>query len=328
MKSSNHVAAFLVLLFCLSFVQGASGQGAEGFPERPVRLLVPYPPGGTADLLARIIAEKLSDKWGTTIVVDNRGGASGNIATEMAARAEPDGYTVLLCNAPVLAINPALYKSVPFDPVKDFAPINGIAEVPLFLVVHPALPVKTFEEFVLYVRNKKGDINYASGSVGSTTHLAMELFKSMAKVELHHIPYKGSGPALAAIVAGQVPVMFELMPSAMQFVKSDRLRAFAVTSAKRSPLMPELPTIAEKGLPGYEVASWFGLCAPRGTPRPVINKVSENITAILKTSDMQERFAGLGAQPMPMTPDKFGAFIKSEIGKWRKVVRDSNARVE
>ena len=328
MKSSNHVAAFLLLLFCLSFVQSALGQGAAGFPERPVRVLVPYPPGGTADLLARIIAQKLSDKWGTTIVVDNRGGASGNIATEMVARAEPNGYTLLLCNAPVLAINPALYKSVPFDPVKDFAPINGIAEVPLFLLVHPALPVKTFDEFIPYVKNKKGDMNYASGSVGSTTHLSMELFKSMAKVELNHIPYKGSGPALAAIVAGQVSIMFELMPTAMQFVKADRLRALAVTSAKRSPLMPALPTVAEKGLPGYEVASWFGLCAPRKTPRPIIHKVSESVMAILSTNEIQERFASLGAQPMLMTSDKFEPFVKSEIGKWGKVVRDSNARVE
>lgn len=328
MRSSSHAAAFLVLLMFFSLVQGAPGRGPEGFPERPVRLIVPYPPGGTADLLARVIAQKLSDNWGTTIVVDNRGGASGNIATEMVARAEPDGYTLLLCNAPVLAINPALYKSVPFDPIKDFAPINGIAEVPLFLLVHPALPVKTFDEFIPYVRNKKGDVNYASGSVGSTTHLSMELFKSMAKVELNHIPYKGSGPALAAMVAGQVSIMFELMPSAMQFVKTDRLRALAVTSAKRSPLMPALPTVAEKGLPGYEVASWFGLCAPRKTPRPVIHKVSDNVMAILSTNDMQERFTSLGAQPLPMTSDKFEPFVKSEIGKWSKVVRDSNARVE
>ncbi len=328
MRLSSHAAAFLVALSLLSLMPGALGAEPEGFPERPVRLIVPYPPGGTADLLARVIAQRLSDSWGTTVVVDNRGGASGNIATEMVARAEPDGYTLLLCNAPVLAINPALYKSVPFDPVKDFAPINGIAEVPLFLLVHPALPVKTFDEFIPYVKNKKGDMNYASGSVGSTTHLSMELFKSMAKVELNHIPFKGSGPALAAIVAGQVSIMFELMPSAMQFVKSDRLRALAVTSAKRSPLMPALPTVAEKGLPGYEVASWFGLCAPRKTPRIVVNKVSDNVMAILATTEMQERFTSLGAQPMPMRSDKFEPFVKSEIGKWSKVVRDSNARVE
>lgn len=327
MRSSSRVAAFLGLLLFSSFMEGALGRGAESFPERPVRLLVPYPPGGTADLMARVMAQKLGETWRSTIVVDNRGGASGNIATEMVARAEPDGYTLLLCNAPVLAINPALYKNVPYDPVKDFAPINGIAEVPLFLLVHPSVPVKTFDEFIPYVKSRKA-VNYASGSVGSTTHLSMELFKTMARVELTHVPYKGSGPALAAIAGGEVTIMFELMPSAMPFVKSDRLRALAVTSAKRSPLMPSLPTVAEKGLPGYEVASWFGLCAPSKTPRAIVHKVSDNVMAILKTNEMQARLASLGAQPMLMPAEKFAPFVKSEIGKWSKVVRDSNARVE
>ena len=301
---------------------------AQSYPQRPVRLLVPYPPGGTADPMARVMSQRLGDGWRSTIVIDNRGGAGGNIATELVARAEADGYTLLLCNAPVLAINPALYKNVPFDPVKDFAPIIGIAEVPLFLLVHPAVPVRTFDEFLPYVRGRKGDINYASGSVGSTTHLSMELFKTLAKVQLNHIPYKGSGPALAAIAGGEVPIMFELMPSAMPFVKSDRLRALAVTSAKRSPLMPSLPTVAEKGLPGYEVASWFGLCAPRKTPAAIVRKISDEGTAIIKSSEMRERLASLGAQPMDMPAEKFEPFVKSEIGKWSKVVRDSGARVE
>ena len=301
---------------------------AQSYPQRPVRLLVPYPPGGTADLMARVMSQRLGDTWRSTIVIDNRGGAGGNIATEVVARAESDGYTLLLCNAPVLAINPTLYKNVPFDPVKDFAPIIGIAEVPLFLLVHPSVPVKTFDDFLPYVRSRKGDINYASGSVGSTTHLSMELFKTLAKVQLNHIPYKGSGPALAAIAGGEVPIMFELMPSAMPFVKSERLRALAVTSAKRSPLMPSLPTIAEKGLPGYEVASWFGMCAPRKTPAAVVRKISDDATAIIRSSEMQERLASLGAQPMDMPAEKFEPFVKSEIGKWSKVVRDSGARVE
>ena len=301
---------------------------AQSYPQRPVRLLVPYPPGGTADLMARVMSQRLGDIWRSTIVIDNRGGAGGNIATELVARAESDGYTLLLCNAPVLAINPMLYKNVPFDPVKDFAPIIGIAEVPLFLLVHPSVPVKTFDDFLPYVRSRKGDINYASGSVGSTTHLSMELFKTLAKVQLNHIPYKGSGPALAAIAGGEVPIMFELMPSAMPFVKSERLRALAVTSAKRSPLMPSLPTIAEKGLPGYEVASWFGLCAPRKTPAAVVRKISDDATAIIRSSEMQDRLASLGAQPMDMPAEKFEPFVKSEIGKWTKVVRDSGARVE
>ena len=321
------VAAFVALAVTTIGVQAAGTGGIDSFPQRPVRLIVPYPPGGTADLMARLIAQKLGEGWRSTIVIDNRGGASGNIATEIVARAEPDGYTLLLCNAPVLAINPSLYKNVGYDPVKDFAPANGIAEVPLFLLVHPSLPIKTYDDFVAYVRNRKG-VNYASGSVGSTTHLSMELFKSMAKVELNHIPYKGSGPALAALSAGEVTIMFELMPSAMPFVKADRLRALAVTSARRSPLMPALPTVAEKGLPGFEVASWFGLCAPRKTSKSVVQKVSNDVMGILGTGDMQSRLENLGAQPMPMPWDKFEPFVKSEITKWSKVVRDSKARVE
>jgi tripartite-type tricarboxylate transporter receptor subunit TctC len=306
----------------------AAAQSAAGYPERPIRLVVPYPPGGTADLLARVMGQKIADHWSSSVVIDNRGGAGGNIATEMVARAEPDGYTLLLCNAPVLAINPALYKKVPFDPVKDFAPVSPIAEVPLFLVVHPSFPARNVEEFIAHVRSRRGDINYASGSVGSTTHLSAELFKTMAKVQMNHIPYKGSGPALAAMVAGQVTIMFELMPSAMQFVKAERLRALAVTSAKRSPLMPALPTIAEAGLPGFEVASWFAFCAPARTPGGIVAKLNGAVGAIIGTPEMRERLAGLGAQPLTMTPAQFGSYIKKEIVKWDKVVKDSGAKLD
>jgi tripartite-type tricarboxylate transporter receptor subunit TctC len=305
-----------------------AAQPAIKYPERPIRLIVPYPPGGTADVMARIIGLKLADNWNRTVVIDNRGGAGGNIATEIVARAEPDGYTLLLCNAPVLAINPTLYKKVPFDPVKDFAPVGTIAEVPLFLVVHPSVPAKNFTEFLAYVKSRSGTINYASGSVGSTTHLAAELFKTMANVQMNHIPYKGSGPALAAMAAGEVTIMFELMPSAMPFVKGDRLRALAVTSGKRSPLMPALPTIAETGLPGYEVASWFALCAPAGVPKVVIAKLNGELVGIVKAPEMQERLSKLGAQPRTMTPVAFGSFIKAEIMKWSKVVRDSGAKLD
>ena len=327
MRAVARTALFISL--CLSFggANAASAESSESYPQRSVRLLVPYPPGGTADVMARLMGLKLGERWRSTVVVDNRGGAGGTIATELVARAEPDAYTLLLCNAPVLAINPTLYKSVPYDPIKDFVPIVGIAEVPLFLLVHPSVPVSTYDEFLPYVRSKKA-LNYASGSVGSTTHLAMELFKTMAKVELTHVPYKGSGPALAALAGGEVLIMFELMPSAMPFVKSERLRALAVTSAKRSSLMPTLPTIAEKGLPGYEVASWFGLCAPRSTSADRVHKISADSSAIIRTSDMQQRLADLGAQPIDMPAEKFGDFVKSEITKWSKVVRDSNARVE
>ena len=328
MKAVARTALFITTFVFFGAVHAASGQPTESYPHRPVRLVVPYPPGGTADVMARLMGLKLGERWRTSFVIDNRGGAGGTIATELVARAEPDGYTLLLCNAPVLAINPTLYKSVPYDPVKDFVPIIGIAEVPLFLLVHPSVPVRTFDEFLPYVRSRKGAINYASGSVGSTTHLSMELFKTMAKVQLTHVPYKGSGPALAAISNGEVPIMFELMPSAMPFVKSERLRALAVTSAKPSALMPSLPTVAEKGMPGYEVASWFGLCAPKSTSAGIVRKMSGDASDIIKTNDMQQRLADLGAQPMDMPAAKFEGFVKSEITKWSKVVRDSNARVE
>jgi tripartite-type tricarboxylate transporter receptor subunit TctC len=293
-----------------------------------VKVVVPYPPGGTADLLGRLVSQKLGEAWGRSVVVENRGGAGGNIATEAVAKSDPDGYTLLLCNAPVLAINPTLYGKVPFDPVRDFEPVAPIAEVPLFLVVHPSFPAKSFDEFFEHVKKAQGNVNYASGSIGSTTHLAMELFKTMGKVQLTHIPYKGSGPAIAAVVAGEVPIMFELMPSAMSFVKSGRMRALAVTSAKRSPVMPDLPTVAEAGLPGYDVGSWFALCAPGKTPRAVVDKASADVNAVLKTQDMRERILGLGAQPMAMNSEEFGRFIRAEIAKWSKVVKDSGATAQ
>jgi tripartite-type tricarboxylate transporter receptor subunit TctC len=317
------------ILFAALLATGTAGAVAQGtYPDRPVKVLVPYPPGGTADLLGRLIAQKLTESWGKSVVIENRGGAGGNIATEAVAKADPDGYTLLLCNAPVLAINPTLYGKVPFDPIRDFEPVAPIAEVPLFLVVHPSFPAKTFDEFLDHVKKAQGSVNYASGSIGSTTHLSMELFKTMAKVQLTHIPYKGSGPAIAAVVAGEVPIMFELMPSAMSFVKSGRMRALAVTSAKRSPVMPELPTVAEAGLPGYEVGSWFALCAPGKTPRAVVDKASADVNAALKAADMRDRILGLGAQPMAMNSEEFGRFIRAEIAKWSKVVKDSGAKAQ
>lgn len=310
----------LLILSCAGFAQVA-------YPERLVRILIPYPPGGTADLLGRLAAQKLGDAWGKSVVAENRGGAGGNIATEAVAKADPDGYTLLLCNAPVLAINPPLYGKVNFDPVRDFAPVAMIAEVPLFLVVHPGIPVKSFAEFIEHVKKAQGNINYASGSIGSTTHLSMELFKTLSGLQLTHIPYKGSGPAIAAVLGGEVQIMFELMPTAMPHVKSGRFRALAVTSGKRSPLMPELPAVAES-LPGYDVASWFGLCAPAATPRPVIDRIASDMNAALSTSDTQSRILGLGAQPLRMSPEEFSRFLRAEIAKWAKVVRDSGATAQ
>ncbi len=303
--------------------------GAQApYPSRPVRVLIPYPPGGTADLLARVLGQKLSEALGQGFVIENRGGAGGNLAAEAAAKSAPDGYTLLMANAPVLAVNPSLYAKVPFDPVKDFAPVSLVANVPLLLVAHPSFAPKTVSELITLAKSQSGKLNYASAGGGSTTYLATELFKSMAGVEMLAIPYKGSGPALSALVAGEVPVMFELFPSALGHVKSGRIRALAVTSASRSPLMPELPTVAEAGLPGYEIASWFGIVAPAGTPREIVARLNGEIVKLIETPEMRARLATLGAEPRPGTPEQFAQLIPVEIRKWAKVIRESGAKVE
>ena len=322
------IKKFHAVLAASLFVVAAVAQAQGTFPDKPVRILIPYPPGGTADLLGRLAAQKLYESWGKSVVVENRGGAGGNIAAEAVAKAEPDGYTLLLCNAPVMAINPPLYGKVGFDPIKDFAPVAMIAEVPLLLVVNPNFPASNFAEFMEQVKKADGKINYASGSIGSTTHLSMELFKSMANVDLQHIPYKGSGPAIAAILGGEVQIMFELVPTAMPQVKSGRMRALAITSRKRSPALPELPTVAESGLPGYDVASWFALCAPAHTPRAIVEKTSADLNAALNTPETQSRILGLGGLPLSMTPDEFSRFLRAEIAKWSKVVKDSGATAQ
>jgi tripartite-type tricarboxylate transporter receptor subunit TctC len=301
---------------------------AADYPERPIKLIVPYPPGGTADVMARLVAAG-AKSLSQSIIVENKGGAGGNIAAETVARAAPDGYTLIMGNAPILAINPSLYKKISFDPVKDFAPITPIAEVPLFLVVTASSPYKSVDDILAAAKKSPGGVNYASGSVGSTTHLAMELFKSMAHVDLVHIPFKGSGPALTALVAGQVQIMFELMPSATPFVKSGQLRALAVTSSKRSENFPQLPTIAEQpGLDGFQVSSWFGVLAPAGTPKPIVDKLNAAFTKEATAPDFKARLEQLGAVPMSGGPREFEELIKQELVKWAAVVKASGARVE
>lgn len=322
----NMVTRLLSLAVALGIGWAPQALRAE-YPERPIRLIVPYPPGGTADVMGRFVAVAGSKNLPQSIVVENKGGAGGNIAAEQVARSAPDGYTLIMGNAPILAINPSLYKNVPFDPIKDFAPITPIAEVPLFLVVNPASPYKSVDDIVAAARKDPGKINYASGSVGSTTHLAMELFKSMAQVNLVHVPFKGSGPALTALVGGQVSIMFELMPSATPFVNSGQLRALAVTSTKRSENFPQLPTIAE-GLPGFQVSSWFGVLAPGGTPKAVIDRLNAAFSKEAATPAFKARLEQLGAQPMSGGPQEFQELIKQELVKWADVVKVSGARVE
>jgi tripartite-type tricarboxylate transporter receptor subunit TctC len=322
-------ARFLLMLLVAMVLGIVPGLGrADTYPSRPITLVIPYPPGGTADIIGRLVALELGNQLKQNVVVQNRGGASGNIAAQAVKAAAPDGYTLILGNAPMLAINPHLYKDPGFNPLKDFEPIAPIADVPLFLIAHPSAPYKTLQEFVSWAKQNGAKATYASGSAGSTTNLAMELFMKEAGFRSLHIPYKGSGPALTALVAGEVPVMFELLPSAMGFIKGSRVQALAVTSLERQPTYPDVPTIAESGYPGFQVASWFGVLAPAGTPQPILDKLSTASRSIAALPQLRNRLLELGAAPMTATRPEFARMIKAELGKWETAVRISGAKPE
>ena len=301
---------------------------AQAFPERPVRFVVGFTPGGPSDILARALGQKLAERWGQQVVVENRPGAGGNLAAEAVARSAPDGYSWLLGNNSILATNHALYRKLAYDPVKDFAPVALVAVQPNILVVHPDVPAKSLAELIALARQSPGKLNYASSGAGAAAHLAGELFKTMAGVDIVHVPYKGAQPALTDVVAGQVQLMFATSASAIPYMKQGRLRALAVTTAQRSPSVPELPTVAEAGLPGFEATTWHGVVVPAATPRAVIEKINADVNAVLKEKDLSERLAGLGAEVITGTPRDFAEYIAREIPKWTKVVKDSGARAD
>lgn len=319
------ISLVVALLMLVSLPPAAR---ANNYPNKPISLVVPYPPGGTADIMARLLASELGNHLKQSVVVQNKGGAAGNIAAQAVKAAAPDGYTLIMGNAPILAINPHLFKDPGFDPVKDFEPITPIADVPLFLIVHPSAPYKTANEFVEWAKKNPGKATYASGSAGSTTNLAMELFMKQAGFRALHIPYKGSGPALTALAAGEVPIMFELMPSAMGMVKNNMVKAVAVTSAARQTTYPDVPTVAESGYPGFEVASWFGVLAPAGTPKPIIESLAKSISTVTATPQFKNRLLELGAAPMAGSPDDFRKLIRAELGKWESAVKSSGAKAD
>ena len=300
---------------------------AQTYPSQPLRMLVGYPPGGGSDVIARLAAQQLSEGLGQQIVVDNRPGAATMIATSIAAKANPDGYTLLFVTSS-LVINPSLYRKVPYDPFRDFAPVSLVASTPFVLVVHPGVPASSVKELIALARSQPGVLNYSSGGSGSTGHLATELFKSMAGADIRHIPYKGLGPALTDLLGGRVTLTFGSLPSVVQHIRTGRLKALALTSARRMPSLPDLPTIAESGLPGYEVDQWFGIVVPAGTPRAVVRRLSSTIARFSGIPEARERFLGVGAEPLHTTPEKFGAYIKQEYAKWAKVVSVSGARVD
>jgi len=300
---------------------------AQGYPGKPIRIVVPFPPGGGTDIVARILTQKLSESFGANFVIDNRAGAGGSIGTEMVAKAPPDGYTLGIVSGSH-AINPSLYSKLPFDAVRDFAPVTMLVSGPGLLVVHPSLPVKTVKELIALAKGKPGQLNYASAGNGTPPHLAGELFKSMAGVDMVHVPYKGNTPAFVDLISGQVSLSFPTIPSALPHVQAGRLRALAVTSRKRSAVMPQLPTIAESGLPGYDTSSWFGMLAPAGTPREIVRKLQQESAKVLQLRDVREKLLSQGLEPVGSTPEEFAATIESEIAKWAKVVKASGARVE
>lgn len=301
---------------------------AQNYPARPLRLIVPTAPGGGTDFTGRLVAAKLSETMGQQVVVENRGGGGGSVGADNAAKATPDGYTLLLGSIATHAVNPALYKKLPYDHLKDFAPVSLIGTVPNALVVHPSVPVKSLQEFITYAKANPGKINYGSSGVGSPPHLSMELLRSMTGINLVHVPYKGAGPALADLLGGQVQAMCTSLAGLINFVKSGRVRALGVTTAKRNPQLPDVPTIVESGVPGYEVTIWYAVFAPVATPKAIVDKLNAEMVKALNSSEMKERMALQGMDPAPSTPAELTAFVKVETAKWAKAAKDSGATAE
>jgi tripartite-type tricarboxylate transporter receptor subunit TctC len=313
-------------LIALALLLAFASPAAAEYPDRPVRLIIPFPPGGSNDVVGRLVANQLSEKLGHKVFVDNRGGAGGVLGTEAAAAATPDGYTLLIISI-AHAVNPALYK-LNYDPIKSFTPISILATGPNVLVVNPQLPVKTVAELLALAKEKPGALDYASAGVGSFQHLGGELFKLTAGVSLQHVPYKGGGPAMADVIAGHVTVMFSSLVQTTPFIQSGQLRALGTGGAKRNPVLPDVPTIQEAGVPGYVADNWWGIMAPAGTPQPIVDRLHREVVRIITTPEMRDRLSALGFEPVASTPDEFATWIRTEIVKWAKVVRDANITLQ
>ena len=315
----------LALCLALSLAVDAA---AQPYPAKPIRLIVPFPPGGSADILARAIGQKAGEGLGQSVVVENRPGAGTAIGAEALAKSAPDGYAIMIGTVSSHAINPALNPKMPFDPVKDFAPISLVATIPFAMIVHPSMPAKSVQEFVALARAKPGTLNYSSAGSGTSNHLAGELLKSMTGIDIVHVPYKGSAPALNDLISGQVALMFDLVLTAAPHVKSGAVRGLAVTGAQRSSVLPDLPTVAESGIPGYEVSAWFGIFAPAGVPQPVVQRLNAEFVKALQQPDLRQRLAGQGAEPLTSSPEEFAAYLRSEIDKWAGVVKTAGMKVD
>jgi tripartite-type tricarboxylate transporter receptor subunit TctC len=313
-------AALLVAVAPLAF--------ADGYPSKPIHFIVPYPAGGPLDTVARLLGQRVSASMHQPVVVENRPGAGGNIGAEAVAKSAPDGYTILMGAVATHAINPTLYSNIPYDAVKDFAPVTEVAWTPNVLVVNPKLPVHSVKEFIAYAKAHPGELNFGSGSTGSAGHLAGELFKTMAGVQMVHVPYKGAGPAMQDLIGGQIQLMFDNLASSLGQIRAGKVRALAVTTEKRSTLAPELPTIAESGLAGFDISTWFGVFAPGGTPRPIVERLHDAFLSALDAPEVRATMKKMGAEPVGNTPEQFAAYIQSEAKKYAQVIKASGAKVD
>ncbi|GAA6119199.1 tripartite tricarboxylate transporter substrate binding protein [Acidovorax sp. FG27] len=321
------LAAGLGLGLAVALPAQAQGPQADGWPARPVKLVVGYAAGGATDVIARLVAVKMGERLGQPVVVDNRAGANSNVGAEVVAKSPPDGYTLYVFTI-ANTINASLYGKLGYDPQKDFEPIGLIAKIPNILVVNNNLPVRSVADYVRFAKESKDGITFASSGSGSSIHLSGEMFKMQTQLNMLHVPYKGSAPAVTDLLGGQVQSMFDNTPSALPHVQAGRLRAIAITSAQRSPLLPDVPTVAESGFPGFDVQSWFGLAAPAGTPRPVIGRLNTALNQVLAAPDMRQRLQEMAATPVPGTPEQMRSFSAGEVQRWREVVKASGAKAE
>jgi tripartite-type tricarboxylate transporter receptor subunit TctC len=321
MRLLNLAAAVLVTAI-------AQLAAAQQFPSKPVKMIVPFPPGGGTDILARPLAQKLSEKWGQPVIIENRGGAGGNIGVKAAADAEPDGYTIIFGVQGTHAVNPSLYANPGFDTLRDFAPLTLVANTPNILVVHPSVPATTIAQLIAYAKANPGKLNYATPGNGTPSHLATEMFKSMAGVDLTHVPYKGSGPALTDMLGGQTQVWIANAPVVLPHIKSGKLRALATTSAKRPSIAADIPTLQEAGLAGYEADTWYGMFAPAKTPKPILDKLHADIVEALRSPEIRATYEAQGAEVVANSREEFTAKVRDDLAKWKKVIADLKLRID
>jgi len=327
--AAGHAVAmsrFAISIVAMTLPGFANPAAAQDYPTRPVRLIIPFPPGGSNDVVGRLIATHLAERLGKQVVVDNRSGAGGVIGTEIVAKSPPDGYTLLIISM-AHAVNPWLYK-LAYDPIKDFAPVGLLARGANVLVVHPSLPVHSVKDLIALAKREPGDLQYASAGIGSFQHLGGELFKLMAGVDILHVPFKGGGPALVDVVGGHTKVMFSSVVQTVPHIRSGKLRALGTGGLVRSPVLPDVPTVAEAGVPGYEAVNWWGMVAPTGTPRAIIDKLNRELEAVQKSPEVQKQLANEGAEPVPMSAADFGAYMVGEMSKWEKVVKQGGIKAE